>query len=102
MCWGLTVRQPLWVSYKANNQTRTLSKQALLRGESMRKKSGKSISREKRVRTIVSEFETRTDNGHTCMDYMLEGRAHNASYYSCQTNVCPVIPTHVLVPIIAR
>ena len=48
-----------------------MSKQVLLRGESVGKKSGKSVSREKRVRTIVSEFETRTDNEHTCMDYML-------------------------------
>ena len=50
-----------------------MSKQALLRGESVGKKRGKSVSREKCVCTIVSEFKTQTDNGHTCLDYMLEG-----------------------------
>ena len=36
-----------------------ISKQALLRDESVGKRSGKSVSREKRVRTIVSEFFVR-------------------------------------------
>ena len=40
----------------------------------------KSVSREKRVCTIVSEFEIRADNGQTCMDYMMEGLAHSISY----------------------
>ena len=42
-----------------------MSKQVLLWDESVGKKSGKSVSPEKRVRTIVYEFETLIDNGHT-------------------------------------
>ena len=54
-------------------------KQALHCGESMSKKSSKAVSREKRLQKIVSEFQMKTNNGHTCMDY-LEGLAHNVTY----------------------
>ena len=56
-----------------------LRKQALHRGESLSKKSSKAVSREKRLQEIVSEFQMKTNNGHTCMDY-LEGLAHNVTY----------------------
>ena len=44
------------------------------------KKSSKAVSREKRLQKIVSEFQMKTNNGHTCMDY-LEGLAHNVTYW---------------------
>ena len=56
-----------------------LRKQALHRGESLSKKSSKAVSREKRLQKIVSEFQMRTNKGHTCMDY-LERLAHSATY----------------------
>ena len=56
-----------------------LRKQALHRRESLSKKSSKAVSREKRLQKIVSEFQMRTNKGHTCMDY-LEGLAHSATY----------------------
>ena len=56
-----------------------LREQALHRGESLSKKSSKAVSREKRLQKIVSEFQMRTNNGHTRMDY-LEGLAHNVTY----------------------
>ena len=54
-------------------------KQALLRGETVSKKSSKAIGREKRLKKVVSEFQLRTNNGHTCIEY-LEGLAHNVIY----------------------
>ena len=56
-----------------------LRKQALHRGESLSKKSSKAVSRDKRLQKIVSEFQRRTNKGHTCMDY-LERLAHSATY----------------------
>ena len=56
-----------------------LRKQALHRGESLSKKSSKAVSSEKRLQKIVAEFQMRTNNGHTRMDY-LEGLAHNVTY----------------------
>ena len=56
-----------------------LRKQALHHGESLSKKSSKAVSREKRLQKVVFEFQMRTNNRHTCMDY-LEGLAHNVTY----------------------
>ena len=64
---------------KGEQSNTELRKQALLRGESLSKKSSKAVSREKRLQKIVSEFQMRTNNGHTCVDY-LEGLAHNVTY----------------------
>ena len=64
---------------KGEQSNTELRKQALLRGESLSKKSSKAVSREKRLQKIVSEFQMRTNNGYTCMDY-LEGLAHNVTY----------------------
>ena len=68
-----------FLEFLQGKQSNTDMSEQVLRKESVGKKSGKSVSLEKRVRTIVSEFETGTDNGHTCMDY-LEGLAHNILY----------------------
>ena len=56
-----------------------VEEQALHRGESLSKKSSKAVSREKRLQKITSEFQVKTNNGYTCMDY-LEGLAHNVTY----------------------
>ena len=56
-----------------------LRKPPLHCGKSLSKKSSKAVSREKRLQKIVSEFQMRTNNGHTCMDY-LDGLAHNVTY----------------------
>ena len=64
---------------KGEQSNTELRKQTLLRGESLSKKSSKAVSREKRLQKIVSEFQMRTNNGHSCMDY-LEGLAHNVTY----------------------
>ena len=39
----------------------------------------KAISREKKTQKVVSEFEIRTSNGRSSMEY-LEGLAHNVTY----------------------
>ena len=54
---------------KGSSQYR-VEKQALLRGESLSKKSSKAVSLEKRLQKIVFEFQMRTNNGHTCVDYL--------------------------------
>ena len=64
---------------KGEQSNTELRKQTLLRGQSLSKKSSKSVSREKRLQKIVSEFQMRTNNGHTCMDY-LEGLVHKLTY----------------------
>ena len=64
---------------KGEQSDTELRKQALLRGESLSKNSSKAVSREKRLQKIVSEFQMRTNNKHTCMDY-LEGLVHNVTY----------------------
>ena len=64
---------------KREQSNTELRKQALHRGESLSKKSSKAVSREKRLQKIVSEFQMKTNNGHTCMDY-LERLAHNVTY----------------------
>ena len=43
------------------------------------KKSSKAVSRKKRLQKTVSELQMKTNNGHTCMDY-LEEVAHNLTY----------------------
>ena len=64
---------------KGEQSNTELRKQALQRRESLSKKSSKAVSREKRLQKIESEFQMKTNNGHTCMDY-LEGLAHNEIY----------------------
>ena len=64
---------------KGEQSNTELRKQALLRGESLSKKSSKAVSREKRLQKIVTEFQMKTNNGHTCMAY-LEGLAHKITY----------------------
>ena len=54
---------------KGEQSNTELRKQALLRGESLSKKSSKAVSRKKRLQKIVPKFQMRTNNGHTCMDY---------------------------------
>ena len=74
--------QNIWkfLEFLKGEQSNTeLRKKALDRGESLSKKSSKAVSREKRLQKIVSQFQMKTNNGHTCMDY-LEGLAHNVTY----------------------
>ena len=93
--WGSWMGQNFWLnsnahpnirkfleSLKGEQSNTELRKQALHRGESLskKKKNSKAVSREKRLQKIVSEFQMKTNNGHTCMDY-LDGLAHDVPYW---------------------